>query len=45
MLSKILKPEQILVNLNVKNKRHLFQELSTRSSLLNKSINHKILFS
>ena len=44
MLSKILKPEQILVNLNVKNKRHLFQELSTRSSLLNKSINDKILF-
>jgi PTS system nitrogen regulatory IIA component len=33
-----------MVNLNVKNKRHLFQEMSTRSSLLNKSINDKILF-
>ena len=44
MLSNILKSEQTLINLNVKNKRHLFQELSTRSSLLNKNIKDKMLF-
>ncbi len=44
MLSNILKPEQTLINLNVKNKRHLFQELSTRSSLLNKNIKDKMLY-
>ena len=44
MLSDILKPNQILINLNVKTKIHLFQELSTRSSLINKSINDKLLF-
>ena len=43
MLSNFLKSDQILINLNVKNKKHLFQELSTRSSLLNKSIKDKIL--
>ena len=43
MLSNFLKSDQILINLNVKNKKHLFQELSTRSSLLNKSIKNKIL--
>tara|TARA_Y200000002_G_scaffold320670_1_gene280538 strand:+ start:19 stop:483 length:465 start_codon:yes stop_codon:yes gene_type:complete len=44
MLSNILKSEQTLINLNVKNKRHLFQELSIRSSLLNKNIKDKMLF-
>ena len=44
MLNNIIKPEQTLINLNVKNKRHLFQELSTRSSLLNKNIKDKMLF-
>ena len=44
MLSNILKSEQILINLNVKNKRDLFQELSTKSSLLNKNIKNKVLF-
>ena len=44
MLSNILKSEQVLINLNVKNKRHLFQELSTRSSLLNKNIKDKMLY-
>ena len=43
MLSNILKSEQTLINLNVKNKRHLFQELSTRSSLLNKNIKNRML--
>ena len=44
MFSNILKTEQILINLNVNNKRHLFQELSTKSSLLNKNIKDKTLF-
>ena len=44
MLSNILKSKQILINLNVKNKKHLFQELSVRSALVNKSINDKILY-
>ena len=44
MLSNFLKSDQILINLNVKNKKHLFQELSTRSSFLNKNIKNKILF-
>ena len=44
MILNILKSEQILINLNVKNKRDLFQELSIRSSLLNKNIKNKILF-
>ena len=43
MLSNILKSEQTLINLNVKNKRHLFQELSSRSSLLNKNIKNRML--
>ena len=43
MITNILKPEQILINLNVKNKRDLFQELSTRSSLLNKNIKNRVL--
>ena len=44
MLSNILKSEQTLINLNVKNKRHLFQELSTRASLLDKNIKDRMLF-
>ena len=44
MLFNILKSEQTLINLNVKNKRQLFQELSSRSSLLNKDIKDKMLF-
>ena len=44
MLYNILKSEQTFINLNVKNKRHLFQELSTKSSLLNKNIKNKVLF-
>ena len=44
MLNNILKSNHVLLNLNVKNKKHLFQELSNRSALLNKSIIDKILF-
>ena len=44
MLSNFLKSKQIFINLNVKNKRDLFHELSTRSSLLNKNIKDKMLF-
>ncbi len=44
MFSNIFNSEQILINLNVKNKKHLFQELSIRSSLLNKNIKDKVLF-
>ena len=44
MISSILNSKQILINLNIKNKKHLFLELSTRSSLLNKSINYKELY-
>ena len=44
MLNNIIKPEQTLINLNVKNKRHLFQELSTRASLLDKNIKDRMLF-
>ena len=45
MLYNILKSEQTFINLNVKNKRHLFQELSTKSSLLNTNIKDKVLLS
>ena len=45
MLYNILKSEQTFINLNVKNKRHLFQELSTKSSLLNTNIKDKLLLS
>ena len=44
MLLNILNSNQILINLNVRNKRHLFQELSYRSSLLDNKIQDKILF-
>ena len=44
MISNILNSKQIFINLNVKNKRHLFQELSFRASLLNNNIKDKTLF-
>ena len=44
MLSNFIKPNQVLFGINVKNKKNLFQELSLRSNLANKSIDQKILF-
>ena len=44
MLSNFLKNNQILFGLNANNKKHLFQELSSKSSFINKIINDKILF-
>ena len=44
MLSDFIKPNQVLFGINVKNKKSLFQELSLRSNLANKSIDQKILF-
>ena len=44
MLSNLLKPNQVLFGINIKNKKSLFQELSLRSKLLNQFIDQKILF-
>ena len=44
MLSDLLNTKQILFGINVKNKKHLFQELSTKSEQLNKLIDQKTLF-
>jgi len=44
MLSEFLKPKHIIFNLNVNNKKHLFQELSFKSSLIDKNIDDKQLF-
>ncbi len=44
MLSNLLKTKHILFDVNVKNKKHLFQELSAKTEKLNKSIDQKILF-
>ena len=44
MLSNFIKPSQVLFGINVKNKKSLFQELSLRSNLANKSIDQKIVF-
>ena len=44
MLSDLLKTKHILFGINAKNKKHLFQELSTKSEQLNKLIDQKTLF-
>ena len=44
MLSELLKPKHIIFDLNVNNKKHLFQELSFKSSLLDNNIDDKELF-
>ena len=44
MLSDLLNTNHILFGINVKNKKHLFQELSVKSENFNKLINQKILF-
>ena len=44
MLSDLLNSEQIIFGINAKNKKHLFQELSTKSENLNKLLDQKILF-
>ena len=44
MLSDLLNTKQILFGINAKNKKHLFQELSTKSEQLNKLIDQKTLF-
>ena len=44
MLSDLLNTNHILFGINVKNKKHLFQELSLKSENFNKLINQKILF-
>ena len=44
MLSEFLKPKHVIFDHNVNNKKHLFQELSFKSSLLNRNINDKELF-
>ena len=44
MLLDLLNSKQILFGINVKNKKHLFQELSIKSEQFNKLINQKTLF-
>ena len=44
MLSDLINTNHILFGLNVKNKKHLFQELSVKSENFNKLINQKTLF-
>tara|TARA_Y100001954_G_C15483830_1_gene441774 strand:- start:54 stop:518 length:465 start_codon:yes stop_codon:yes gene_type:complete len=44
MLSDFLNSEHIVFGLNAKNKKHLFQELSTKSENLNKLLDQKTLF-
>ena len=44
MVLDLLNAKQILFGINVKNKKHLFQELSVKSENFNKLINQKILF-
>ena len=44
MLSDLLNSEQIIFGINAKNKKHLFQELSTKSENLNKLLDQKTLF-
>ena len=44
MLSDLLNSEHIIFGINAKNKKHLFQELSTKSENLNKLLNQKTLF-
>ena len=44
MLSDLLNTKQILFGINVKNKKHLFQELSVRSENFNNLLDQKTLF-
>ena len=44
MLSDFLNSEHIIFGINAKNKKHLFQELSTKSENLNKLLDQKTLF-
>ena len=44
MLSNLLKTKHILFGINAKNKKHLFQELSSKSEQIDKSIDQKLLF-
>ena len=44
MLLDLLNTKQILFGINVKNKKHLFQELSIKSEQFNKLIDQKTLF-
>ena len=44
MLSEFLKSKHVIFGLHVNNKKHLFQELSFKSSLIDKNIDYKILF-
>ena len=44
MLLDLLNTKQILFGINVKNKKHLFQELSIKSEKFNKLIDQKTLF-
>ena len=44
MLSDLLKTKHILFDINAKNKKHLFLELSARFEQLNKLIDQKTLF-
>ena len=44
MLSEFLEPKHVLFDLHVNNKKHLFQELSFKSSMIDKKIDYKKLF-
>ena len=44
MLSDLLNTNHILFGINVKNKKHLFQELSVRSEYFNNFLDQKTLF-
>ena len=44
MLSELLNPKHVIFDLHVNNKKHLFQELSFKSSLIDKNIDEKKLF-
>jgi len=44
MLSELLNPNHVIFDLHVNNKKHLFQELSFKSSLIDKNIDEKKLF-
>ena len=41
MLSDFLKPNHVIFDLHVNNKKHLFQELSFKSYLIDKNIDDK----
>ncbi|MAC61791.1 MAG: hypothetical protein CMN37_07870 [SAR116 cluster bacterium] len=44
MLTEFLKSKHVIFDLHVNNKKHLFQELSFKSSLIDKNIDDKELF-